>query len=189
MKRHDPGRAVVSRNAAFAARADVGRIPLMNTSSTLFASLLACALAVPGNGQAPAPPASPAGGVEILVAKVVDEMTDISGRVWRPAKPETDAALVITTRLARGAEYNTEDFTLGYGPAAKKQRAICAGHTARIPSGWVINEAGSKWSFYPGGTGTLDGLGILFVIPKDLTEATLYYKGKPVGAAFEVKRQ
>lgn len=137
--------------------------------------------------QSQVPPASPAGAVEILSVALVDKMDGVAGGTWRPANPDQHAALVIRTRVTRGAEYSTSDFTLGYGPAAKKQRAVCAGVTARIPDGWAVNEKGMEWSFFPGGTGTLDGLGLLFVIPKGLTEATLYHKAKPVGAAFEIK--
>lgn len=151
-------------------------------------SVAAAVSVVSAREQAAAPQQE--GGVEILAARVVSEMEDISGRVWRPAKPDVHEALVITTRLVRGAGYRTKDFTLTYGKAPKKQTVICAGHTARIPSGWIIDEQkGSDWSFFPGGTGTLDGLGILFVIPKDLAEATLLYKGKPIGAAFPIKRE
>ena len=150
----------------------------MATLTFLIAASLAAAV------QTPAPAD---GRVEILSTAVVTEIEGADGRMWRPSKPDAFDALVIRVRVARGAGYDTTDLTLGYG-AAQKQRAVCAGHTARIPDGWVINEAGTKWSFFPGGTGTLDGLGILFLVPKGVTEATLFYKGKPAGEAFPIKR-
>lgn len=148
----------------------------MTTLAFLVSILLTASVQAPAEGR-----------VEILSTKVVMEMEGADGRVWRPSTPDVHDALVIRVRVARGAGYDTADLTLGYGPS-QKQRAVCAGHTALIPDGWVIDEAGTKWSFFPGGTGTLDGLGILFLVPKDVTEATLFYKGKPAGAAFAIKR-
>ncbi len=136
----------------------------------------------------PAPP-GPSAAVEIRSTALLDEMPGVAGGTWRPIDPERFGAVVIRVRVARGAEYKTSDFTLGYAQSSRKVRAVCAGVTARIPDGWAINEKGMEWSFYPGGTGTLDGLGLLFVVPKDLAEATLYHKGAPVGAAFPIKRQ
>lgn len=132
-------------------------------------------------------PSASATDIAIVSVAATDQMTDISGRIWTPSTPDF-RAVVIRTRLTRGVGYEVKDFSLSYGPASKTLTAICAGHTARIPSGWVINEKdGASWSFFPGGTGTLEGLGVLFVIPKDVTLATLHYKGKPVGTAFEIR--
>lgn len=145
-------------------------------SLVLFATLIA---------QAPSAPTS--GPVEITSVAVVDEMQDIQGRTWRPAAPDTSHAVVIRTRIARGGEYATKDFELRLGAGASATRVPCAGVTARIPDGWAINEKGVEWSFYPGGTGTLDGLGLLFVVPKGASKGTLLFKGKAAGEPFEIK--
>lgn len=148
----------------------------MNLFLALFATLIAQAAVAPTSGP-----------VEITSIAVVESMDDIQGRRWRPAAPDTTDAVVIRTRIARGGEYATKDFELEVGAGRSAARVKCAGVTARIPDGWAINEKGVEWSFYPGGTGTLDGLGLLFVVPKGATEGTLLFKGKAAGEPFEIK--
>jgi len=128
------------------------------------------------------------GRVEILSTEVRGEIEGANGRTWRPSNPDTTGAVVIRIRVARGAEYRTTDLLLAYGPGPK-QRAVCAGHTAIMPNTWVISEEGTNWSFFPGGSGTLDGLGVLFLVPKGTAKATLLFNGKPVGLPVELKRQ
>lgn len=147
-----------------------------NLYLALFVTLIAQAASAPTSGP-----------VEITSIAVVEEMHDIQGRTWRPAAPDTSHAVVIRTRIARGGEYATKDFELRLEAGVSATRVKCAGVTARIPDGWAINEKGVEWSFYPGGTGTLDGLGLLFVVPKGASKGTLLFKGKAAGEPFEIK--
>jgi hypothetical protein len=126
--------------------------------------------------------------VEIMSTSVVDSVDGIQRDRWLPENPSSNKGLVVRVRVARGFGYSTADFGLTFQSAGKAQKVPCIGVTARLPDGWVFNDSAKGWSVYPGGNGTLEGLGFLFLLPNDVREVTLLYKDRPAGNPAPVKR-
>jgi hypothetical protein len=128
--------------------------------------------------------------VQVLSARVVNELTSsITNETWTPADPK-NKGIALSVRLARGFDYSAKDFSLAFTVSNKNQKVLAVGHTAIPPAGWLFDKQGAEWSFFPGkmeGKPTIE-MGLLFVLPLEVKEASLMYQDKVVGKPVTLKQ-
>jgi hypothetical protein len=113
---------------------------------------------------------------EPVSARLVSQI-DMGRANWRPPDPSSQMGLVLRIRIPKGS-YRSEDFKVAYKGPKGEEVAACLGYSMSM--GWLISEDALKgWSLHFGNPVT--ELPFLFVVPKDVAEITLKFRGKTSG--------
>jgi hypothetical protein len=123
-------------------------------------------------------------GTEGITASVKNSIRMSDTKHWTPSQPEKNIGIVVHIRLAPNAAFRSEEFAVTFGV---KNTAPCIGYTSA--GVWFVSKDEKEplrgMSLYTGEKAA--EVPFLFVVPKDVTDVTVLYKGKPAGKALPLQ--
>jgi len=124
-----------------------------------------------------------------IIRKIAwSEQVSHKEKTWESPDTSKNFGVIVKMKLERGTGYATDEFVLAYKNLESEHKSTCAGLYDQKK--WVIIgddhiERADFFTFDPDG----GGYDLLFVIPKDVKEVRLLYKGQPTGNPLPIKQE